>query len=53
MITIKKPDDLRSLAQKLRLEVSSKDTFIRAHVPNDRRCASDTLEADERSCQSP
>ena len=28
-----------------RFEVSSKDTFIRAHVQNDRRCASDTLEA--------
>ena len=30
-----------------RFEVSSKDIFIRAHVPNDRRCALDTLEAEE------
>ena len=34
-ITIKKKKIWRS-------EIRSKDTFIRAHVPNDRRCTSDT-----------
>ena len=52
MISIKKtnkknPEDVRSLAQKRIFEVISKDTFIKAHVPNDRRCASDILKADE------
>ena len=38
--------------QKSPVLIGLKDNFIRAHVPNDHRCAASTLEADEQSCQS-